>query len=363
MIINQVIIHELIKKAGEQPTIVPANDLLDVADNLVIKLVDELNKLYGTKGNNAIYGTFTRTDETNEFPKFTDEYLNEESNENFLGLSKRCMAELAREASAKPTATGGYIVFTRYKEQEDFLLVAMIKDKQGLKVDENLKPVSVTSIDLSKIHQAARINLSKYKSDSVATTEDENDEETKSYLSFVSPRTNNDVSGYFIKALDCADGVPAARATKAAFSAVDDYFRSKSELKPFRAKARDYLIEYFENCLKDGKPATLEGAEHAIRKATPTEYHELINDFSEFANSETHQVPEAFGVNKAKITEYIRIRAKTPNWELNFARKAVGTDENSELCYREDSGTLIIRCTDELKEKIEATLSEKSNAS
>ncbi|MDO9139406.1 MAG: nucleoid-associated protein, partial [Methylobacter sp.] len=232
MEIKQVVIHELIKNSGTTTASTkPAKKLLDIDSALVNELVIELNKLYGTKGNNAIYGTFSRTNVTNEFPKYTDHYLADDSDARFVALSIRCMAELEREAGAQQSSTGGYLVFASYKEQHDFLMIAMIKDKQGLQVNADLEPVSITAIDLSKIHQAARINLNSLAS--ITSSEEAQEvDEAKTYLSFVSPRTNHDVSGYFIKALDCLDGVPTAKATNNAFAAVDAFCQSNQDLIP-----------------------------------------------------------------------------------------------------------------------------------
>jgi len=151
MEIKQVVIHELLKDSGASTAETKlADKVLDISSPMVIELVDGLGKLYSTKGNHAIYGTFSRKHETNEFPNYTDKYLEDESDDLFLALSSRCLAELAREAKAKPTSTGGYIVFVRYKEQYDYLLIAMIKDKKMLQVNADLEPVSIISIDLSK---------------------------------------------------------------------------------------------------------------------------------------------------------------------------------------------------------------------
>jgi len=356
MEIKQVVIHELIKHSGTTTiSTKPAGKLLNFDSPLVNELVVELNKLYGTKGNNAIYGTFSRKDVTNELPGYTDQYLKNESDDQFLSLSVRCMAELAREAGAQQSATGGYIVFARYKEQHDFLLIAMIKDKQGLQVNNDLEPVGITAIDLSKIHQAARINLNLY--DKVSGSEENpGDDEAKTYLSFVSPRTNHDVSGYFIKALDCSDGIPAAKATQIAFATVDAFCQSSQDLKPLRAKVKDSLIVYLKTCLQNKEPATLSGIEHAIRQVVPANKHALVEGFSEFANNEEHQLPEAFGVNGAKLKTYTRIISKTNDWELSFQRKALGINEDSELRYDKDRGLLTIRCSDDLKKQIEDEL-------
>ncbi|MDD4904745.1 MAG: nucleoid-associated protein [Methylobacter tundripaludum] len=223
-----------------------------------------------------------------------------------------------------------------------------------------LTPVSITSIDLSKIHQAARINLTTYANISGSEENSENDE-AKTYLSFVSPRTNHDVSGYFRKALDCSDGVPSARATNSAFTTVDAYCQTIPQLKPLRPRVKDSLIKYFEGCLERKEPATLAGVEHSILQVVPAEHHALLENFSQFANSDEHQLPETFGVNAAKLKSYTRIISKNPNWELSFQRNALGTDENSALRYDKKTGSLTIQCSQDLMTKIEDQLNS-SNA-
>jgi len=116
------------------------------------------------------------------------------------------------------------------------------------------------------------------------------------------------------------------------------------------------LIKYLEGCLERKEPATLAGVEHSICQVVPAEHHALLEGFSQFANSDEHQLPETFGVNAAKLKTYTRIISKNPDWELSFQRKALGIDENSELRYDKNASSLTIRCSDDLKRKIEDQL-------
>mgnify|MGYP000087676305 FL=1 len=360
MDIKQVVIHELLKEKGKQEadkTI--AKKVLDTQSDLVVKLVSSLGDLYGTKGNNAMYGTFSRKDESNLFPKQTDKYLKNESDDEFFALSKQCMVELVRESRAQQSATGGYIIFARYRSMKDFLLVAMIKSKHGLNVNKDLEPEDVIEIDLSKIHQAARINLTTYAEVNSLTDDNSSDNE-EPYLSFVSPTRNSEVSGYFRKALDCTDGVRSGRATSTAFSTVKDYCNSKPNLKKYKLPAKDSLIQYFEECLSNGQPATLEGVEHCIKKVLPVDIASEAEGFSEFANNEENQLPHTFGVNKSSLTNYTRIRSKTADWKLSFERVALGTDDNSPL-YFDGKDKLIIQCPEDLKKQIEEQLKSESD--
>jgi len=88
----------------------------------------------------------------------------------------------------------------------------------------------------------------------------------------------------------------------------------------------------------------------------PAEHHALLDTFSQFANSEKHQLPEVFSVNAAKLKAYTRIISETSDWKLSFQRNAVGTDENSALRYDKDAGLLTILCTQDLKKQIEEQL-------
>jgi len=344
MEIKQAVIHQLIKASGTKDVDTnPANKLLNIKLPLVEKLVLALDKIYGTKGNNAIYGTFSDRNVTNEVPKYTDQYLEDEKDKNFLSLSIRCLDELAREAGALQSSTGGYIVLARYKKGDEFMLIAMIKNKQGLNVNASLEPESIVEIDLSKIHQAARINLTTYLATKKPKDKSVSDEELATYLSFISPRSNSDASGYFIKALNCTDGIPSSKATKSAFFTVSEYCKLNDDLRPLRSKAKDSLVEYFSNCSSKEEPATLQGIENAIRQIVPADKHELVEGFSAFANSEKYQVPNTFTVNAREVTKYTRIKSKTDSWELNFKRTALGKDENSPLYYDSSTKKLIIQ--------------------
>jgi nucleoid-associated protein len=364
--VHYAVIHELIKTAGTTTASVNhAEILLPSADEIVITLISELDKLYGTKENTAIYGTFSRKKPTNQFAQYTDSFVNNKTESNFFDFSKQGINEIARESNIQ-SATGGYLVFADYSNSmgQEFLLVAMIKNKNAIRIN-NLKLEGIIQIDLSKIHQAARINLERFKKYkqpvSLSSPEDEN--ATSNYLSFVSPRSNHEVSGYFIRGMDCADGVSSTVATSKAFKCAKAYCKSKEALKQLSAKVNDSLVEYLENCLEYEKPATLAGVEHSIRQVVPADKHFLLDDFIEFASNENWQIPVEFNVSKSSLSKYTRIRSRGNNWELNFSKNALGTTHDADLFYDKDTGKLTIRCSDDLTKQIVEELDSRSNVS
>ncbi|AVI90057.1 hypothetical protein CW753_10785 [Klebsiella pneumoniae] len=60
--LNNVIVHELLKEAKKPMN--PAKRVkfrdttLDSSNKIVLKLINEINELYGKKGNSAYYGVF-----------------------------------------------------------------------------------------------------------------------------------------------------------------------------------------------------------------------------------------------------------------------------------------------------------------
>jgi nucleoid-associated protein len=362
--VHYAVIHELIKTAGTMTAEAnPAKKLLPVSSDVVIKLISELDKLYGTKENNAIYGTFSRGDSTNQFPNYTELFIEDNTESNFFAFSIRGLEEITREAGGRQSSTGGYMVFSYYSnvKMQAFLLIVMIKNKNALKINQDLELEDVIQIDLSKIHQAARINLDKFQKSKETWDDSINAEDgTSNYLSFVSPRSNKDASGYFIQGLDCKDGVRPTVATDNAFICVKTYCNDKKELKSFRNQVNDSLVEYFEKCLKTEKLATLAGIEHSIRQAIPAEHHASLEDFIEHANNEKWQIPAEFNVSKDKLKKYTRIRSKTDSWELNFRRTALGITTNSDLYFNEETGKLTISCSEDLKKQITEELNDRN---
>ncbi|OAI14308.1 hypothetical protein A1359_10825 [Methylomonas lenta] len=358
------VIHELTKLAGTtESNINPAKKLLPASADVVIKLISELDKLYGTKENTAIYGTFSKKDPTNQFAKYTELFIDDKIESKFLEFSQQGLGEIARESRGRQSATGGYIVFSFYKNatMHEFLLVAMIKNKNALKINKDLELEDVIQIDLSKIHQAARINLERFQEAKELTLKPSDDESPKlNYLSFVSPRSNMDASGYFIKGLDCADGVRPAVATDSVFKCAKAYCIEKKELKTFRNKVHDSIAEYLQICVDTEKPATLKGIEHSIRQAVPANEHVLIEEFIAFASNEVWQIPAEFNVSESRLKKYTRIRSKTDSWELNFKRNALGITDNSDLFYDNNAKKLTIRCSDDLTKQIVEELDSRN---
>ncbi|HBZ3589031.1 TPA: nucleoid-associated protein, partial [Klebsiella pneumoniae] len=168
--LNNVIVHELLKEAKKP--MVPGKRMkfrdttLDSSNAIVLKLINEINGLYGKKGNSAYYGVFKEElTERGPVPDAIESYtcLVPPSSQDFIDLSVGIMNKLADEAEKQPWSSGGVIVFADYvRDGINFFLVTMIKQKEGIRLSSKLEPELLEQLDLTKINQAARINFDKF---------------------------------------------------------------------------------------------------------------------------------------------------------------------------------------------------------
>ncbi len=226
----------------------------------VVALVTGVVGLIGKNGNAVSHGQFNDDGRQGKFPPEFQSYASNPINgDSFIKLSHIAVDELAEQAGKEQLATGGNILVSYYKNNGlAYLVVAIIKHKDGVSLDENFVPIEITEIDLSKVHQAVRINFTEFNKslENTESDEDEVDAIDRNYLCFVGSRNNSELSAYFVTALGCTKGVKSSRATSNAIDAVTSFF-SKNDLKRYRTRARDAVISYLLRMLSDKREAVI----------------------------------------------------------------------------------------------------------
>lgn len=347
MQLELAVIHSLEKEAksiNSTTTIIP--NLLDVKKKPIQSLVQSVVNLFGKADNALLYGQFKDNRREGEFPSEFSNYVNTgHSDADFHKLSTVAMAELEELAKEEQFATGGYILFAAYKESNiDFLLVAMIKHRSGFQLDANFEPKDIEELDMSKLHQAARINFSKYQSwrAKIDAKELLPEDEDNTYLSFVNRRAGNDTAGYFIEALGCSKGISSARATSNALSATKRYLKD-NKLGDYAAKAKRKLEEFMYARNID-LPVSLDDLHFEIAKLIPVEKHNFLENYKTYLNSEEGKVPATFEVNRKTLKPKIRISGGSDElgWHVDFDRSKLGSNENSKVFFDSSKNTLTL---------------------
>lgn len=368
MEIRHVIVHELIKEAKKDFDFSNPFNLrtttLDKTNNTVIKLIAEISKLYGTKGNSAHFGVFkSELTEQGPIPSHFDKYsLNDECpSEIFVPISVAIMKEFVKKAKEEPWSSGGFIVFCDYADESSrFFLVAMIKKKAGVTISSALEPEDMMHLDLSKIHQAARINFGKYAEYKNA---DETQRPELSYLSFVSKGVGQSASAYFIAAIGCDKSLASAKATAKLPGAVRDFFRSKVELKDHAAKFRQEIITYLSTQSLNDISAKLSDIETIATShmtyLNPETRETITHELMAHLNSEEIRIPTEFGVNKTSLKKIKNVIYKGDDLGFSFDKTLLGTTADDDVWYDEATGRLsFTNLPAEMKSKLSQAVRE-----
>lgn len=358
--LTHAVIHSFTKEANTQVVtdVVKKDDLLDVQLPAVVTLVDGVASLIGKKGNSVTYGQFGDDMRQGPFPSAFENYHRGPTDEEFLTMTHVAVDQLAQQAAEQILSTGGHILVARYESNAiEFVLIAMIKQRGGVTLDANLVPIGIIEVDLSKVNQAARINLNAYNVNIEAVDDLEVD---KTYLSFLGQNTETGASAYFVKALGCTKGITSSRATSAVLSGVQEFFQSSQELKPFRHKARDAVIAYMHNALERGGLIRLDDLVHEAGRVLPAETIDQAVGLYEFLNGERIRVPDTFKVNEGTLKRRSRLKEDDTQWAIQFEQGLLGDTPQAKIYFNRDEQTLTINnLRPEFVEKIKTELDSR----
>lgn len=359
--LNRAVVHELIKEKNEAPE--PLNlrqTLLPIDNDSVLKVISGVVSIYGRKNNSARYGVFQGSVAFNVPREFGRYSSNNNSNDaDFMDFSRTIMEELFREATSTSFATGGHILFADYEnEGTRFFLAAMIKQKTGFAFSDTLGVEDLEYIDLSRLHQAIKINFDRYASYQEA---EEVDKLELTYLSFVSPQASQSTAGYFIKAMGCKAGAPSAKATEAVITESYNFFLSRDELNQHAHDLKKDVCLYLADKAERKQPASLADIEGLARSYFPTnteeQADEFADDFVTHLNSEDIGVPPQFPVNKPKLKSLTHVIYKGRDLRLEFDKEDLGNEPGARV-YFDGRQVIISELPADLIEKLNEQINE-----
>jgi nucleoid-associated protein len=186
---------------------------------------------------------------------------------------------------------------------------------------------------------------------------EEDTEQDRNYLSFLSQRANGRASAYFITALGCVVGISSARATDKIFEAVDAFFRENAAIVQYRRAAKERVTEYLHQQLGSDQLATLDGICGVLNRVVRPEHAAHLDTVSEFLNGPKYKIPDEFNVHEKALKKHTKVTLESERLNIKFDRSILGTTLNSEICYDKQNRTLLIRSlSDGFIEKLDSTL-------
>ncbi|MDR2278744.1 MAG: nucleoid-associated protein [Vagococcus sp.] len=349
--IKNVIIHEFIKEAkkpiDKSNLFNFRNDVLDPENTIVFGLVNTITSLYGKKGNSAYYGVF-KENETKRGP-IPDHFATyfaygDENTQKFIDFTVLITEQIAEEAGKESLSSGGFLIFADYiSDGARYFIITMVKNKPGVRISSNLEPEELVQLDLSKIHQAARINFARYERFQNSAELDKSD---FSYLSFISVSNpvDKNASGYFVTALGCDKGIPSSRATNQLPFEINKFFESHEDLQESALNFRKKIIDYLGEQVSNKMPAKLSDIE-SMAKVQMSHLEDerkenLIGLLMERLNSDDVQIPAEFNVNRKAYEKMKNISFKTAGFSYTFEKGMLGISKSADVFYDQTDKSL-----------------------
>lgn len=278
MNIQQSIIHRIAKErdssGAESIEINVRNETLPL-DGRLIKLGADVLKLYGTLSNG--YGTLGDDLDIHRFPKYLTDYSS--IHNDFITLASKTLNLIAESMSQQRLTTTSYPIFFKYENQgREWLLIAMLKLKEGVGIDEETLDLNDSLIfDINNLREAARIDIGMWL----------NNEQP--YLSFIKRGSGADAesSKYFRNALSCLEYTDAKFNTDTALRAVDDYCENQDWSPEKRQATRARVFEYCKTKKDANEPVNLTALSSVINDLAP-------DSFVNFVRANEYPVSETF---------------------------------------------------------------------
>ncbi|TDS73432.1 nucleoid-associated protein [Comamonas sp. JUb58] len=300
MQIQEATIHRLIKKvdtSGEgsvekkiRPSVLPIDKVLTTVCSDLLSLYNDSSKNYGTLGQDSTLHIF---------PVRLNEYLS--LTRSFQSFTIEALKLIKSEMESAYFSNGGYALFLRYQHDgNDHLLIAMLKLKPGAGVNEDTLSLEPNlNIDLSQLHEAARINLTRL------------DSQVEPYLSFIKgKRTKGAITEYFRNALSCQNFTSSSQQTEILIKAADAYVEARQDLttteekRSERIEMRQRLVQCFASNSDEVVLMTLAAS---IAPASPQEFLDFIKSGPQ---AEQFPVNDTFTPHKGTYNKLKRFTGK-----------------------------------------------------
>jgi nucleoid-associated protein len=355
MNINSIIVHHL-PKEREQPAldVHHADDPIDPKEPAASRLLQDVEEVFTNKFGKG-YGRFandtadtaaqevsvedSQEETTQPFNILLREYLEDE--EKFYRFTVQASDNFQRIISPVKWATGGYLLFSDYvTSAKRYFLLAMLNDKEGTQIDsETLNIRSITHLDLSQLHLAARVDIGAWPD----IAGDGADVDIR-YLAFIQGRSGGDrVSKYFKDFLCCDDYTNSKTETGKLFAVIREYCERGEHLDLADRETWRPSLDDIDRCvdmvatfcaekISNKEPFYLEDLSRHLNPSRPER-------FKVFANSQEKALSNIIHLDPRTVREHDLVRGKDAELSISFRRNII----NRRVFYDQENDTLTIR--------------------
>ncbi len=292
--IQNAVIHEIIKDTNSSPSINLSDQTLDNTNPNINSLMNKLDDVF-----------------KNKMPKraklkIDSRFRNFISSNDFLVDSSNLITTLETQLINLHQAKGGYFLFVKYKVQNEFLAVFILRNTEGfITRHDNYYYVvdTVTHLEINKLAMGMRINLDIFNNAEL-------EENKQRYVSLI--RGNTEISKYFNNWISLddeqAESVDANSLMKIANNIdLPDGIDNREDLKR-------RIGEFANNAINNIVDLT------ALSSSVFGDDTHLIN----YCNENNIDIDNEFKMSKGNIKKFFKIIANTDGINVSFGREKIG---------------------------------------
>lgn len=322
MQVKQAVVHFLDKgreaDEGKIPSVLRLRQALLPVNDRLTSLVMTLRQLYNNKTGYG-YGVFHH--DVNLYPFSTELAGYGNSGWDFLQFSHRAMACLKKRIDDVMLATGGYLLFVSYHDEQDnrYLIVASLKNRPGFIFNDDLELTDQEHVDLDHLHEMARIDLTAWRAGGAR------------YLSFAKRRSSGDeFTRYFRDFIGCDEFTESRALTRNLLMAVHAYGNGA----PFdeKRRQRQAVFDYCEEKRSANERIDLCALSARLSEETPEAFVQFLNENNQLA------VGDDFKPDKNVYRSLRRFKGEDKRLSIAFDADQLG----GRVVYDGDAGTLLI---------------------
>ncbi len=298
--IDQIVVHQLIKRGEDQLELVLRDSLL-TASEAVAAMLEELHRVYSAK--NKAYGLFN---EDSELAESLRECRN--GNQDFLAFSRAATGRLRDELAKYPFADGGVVLFASYRYlATEYLLISVLNSQSSMRLNESLDISTTHYLDINHADIVARIDL----------TEWDTQPESSRYLTFLRGRVGRKVADFFMDFLGAGVGLDTKAQNRSLLQAVDDYCDEASLEKKERQDYRQQVYNYCNQQLQAGEEITVEELSGELPALGD-------KSFDAFTREQDYSLEDSFPADRSTLRQLTKFAGSGGGLTLNFDAMLLG---------------------------------------
>lgn len=325
-------IHNVKRTTPESEVLLTSADAGSNNNDVHYELFENLKRAFHLHSKKQ-FGYFEQGEKSSPLSPYLNDYYHEKL--SFKNVNQKIAQQLQQQFSLLPPADLFeyylWVVAEQTSPQMD-VYIFLLKHDESHYVSDKLCVENSLSINPDKLQYAAKVDLRELIQ-----------EESKTYLSFVSLKTRNAASRVFNNLIGFCEGVDRAEQTDNFLDVVERYANESTDTDH---ECRHRIIDYCLDQDRQGEPVELQALSRHIDTTNPQAFMNYLADHLDQPNTELY-------ADRNKLKRYTRFYGRDQDLSISFSTLRFGNN----IIYDEKSETLTIRAIPEsLKSQIKKFL-------